>query len=111
MLHLNQESIIELVRAHGYVMIFGLTVIGSLGIPMPEETIVLVAGFCAREGVLSYPIVLLVCIVSAILGDNLGYWVGRTGGQKLLHRYGKFVGITEPKIQRFHAFFVRFGDA
>lgn len=80
----------------GYLAIFIFVLLGNLGVPVPEETVLLLAGYLVWEGRLSLPIVLAVGITSAAVGDNLGYWLGRHYGQRAVERYGAWL-IGRPK--------------
>jgi membrane protein DedA with SNARE-associated domain len=66
------------------VAIFVIVVLGNIGLPVPEETVLTIGGYLAWQGQLRFSIVVLVGIVSAIAGDNLGYWLGRRHGQRML---------------------------
>ena len=93
----------------GYAAIFLVILLGNMGIPVPEESILLVAGYLAWRGTLALPAVLLVGIVSAIVGDNLGYWLGRHGGRPLLLRYGRYVRVSDQTLHRAEQIFARYG--
>jgi membrane-associated protein len=68
----------------GYGALFGLILGESAGIPLPGETALIGAGLLAGAGHLSLPIVIGVAAGAAMLGDNVGYWVGRRGGRAAL---------------------------
>ena len=70
-----------LIDRWGYPAIFLSMVLGNLGIPIPEDGVLMTAGSLAGRGRLSLPCVLIVGIVAAMTGDNLGYWNGRRFGQ------------------------------
>ena len=74
----------------GYGILFALILIESAGAPVPGETSLIAAGILASEGHLSLPIVFAVAISAAVLGDNLGYLVGRRVGHTLLTRPGRW---------------------
>ena len=61
----------------GYLAIFLIVVLGNVGLPVPEETTLILAGYLVWRGELRFPIVLAVGITSAVGGDSLGYWIGR----------------------------------
>jgi membrane protein DedA with SNARE-associated domain len=85
--------------------------IESFGIPFPGETMLLLASFYAgNSGKLAIPIVIACAAAGAIIGDNLGYLVGRTGGRALALRYGKFVRLTPQKLDYAQQFFEKHGD-
>src|SRR4029450_8159038 len=81
----------EFVGHWGYVAIFVVVVLGNVGLPVPEETILALAGYLVWRGKLRMSLVLVVGIVSAVVGDNIGYWLGRRYGQNALPRYALLV--------------------
>ena len=71
-----------------------------MGIPFPGETMLLVAAISA--GTIHHLSLLLVIVAAAsgaIVGDNLGYWIGRQGGSRLLRRYGRSLQLAERKLK------------
>jgi membrane protein DedA with SNARE-associated domain len=89
----------ELLIAHwGYLAIFGVVILGNTGLPIPEETILLLAGYLVWEGNLRLPWVLAVGVLSAVTGDNLGYWIGRKFGRPALERYGHWLLVTPDRL-------------
>jgi len=77
----------SLVQDYGLVLLFLLVAIESAGIPLPGETALVTAGVLASRGKLDIVAVIVVAAVAAIVGDNVGYWIGRLGGRKLLERW------------------------
>jgi membrane protein DedA with SNARE-associated domain len=92
------DRVKDLAHSYGYGVIFLGIMIENAGIPIPGETITLVGGFLAGNGELQYPLVLLVAIGGAIVGDSAGYWVGRRGGIEALDSVGKFFKIPPTEI-------------
>jgi membrane protein DedA with SNARE-associated domain len=76
-----------LVHHYGLVILFLLIAMESAGIPLPGETALVAAGVLASRGDMDIVAVIVVATVAAIIGDNVGYWAGRLGGRKLLHRW------------------------
>lgn len=107
---LNVHTIESLIQYHGYSVMTLIILLGNIGIPVPEETVVLVSGFLARKGTLDYRIVYPVCVLSATVGDSIGYWIGRTGGTRLILKYGNFLGLTPQKVSKFEEFFKKHGN-
>lgn len=93
----------------GYVALAGFVFAESAGVPVPGETALLAAGLLARSGQLSLPIVIAVAAVAAILGDNLGYILGRRGGRALLLRDGRFGRHRRKAVAAGDRFFARHG--
>src|SRR5215472_11392990 len=79
-------DIAPLLEHWGYFAIFLIVVLGNVSVPVPEETALIVGGYLAWRGELQFPVVLAVGIVSAVVGDNVGYWIGRAYGRGLLDR-------------------------
>jgi len=96
-------------RHYGYLIVF-LPILGeSAGIPLPGETVLLAGGLAASKGILSLPLVILVGASAAIIGDNLGYLVGRRGGRPLLFRYGSLLRVKDRQIAILDSFFLKHG--
>lgn len=96
----------------GYLVIFlgaALECAAFLGVVVPGESLVLVAGFFAHRHVLDLDEVILVVVAGAIVGDNIGYELGRHLGRDWLLRYGRRFGLRERHLARVDAFFARHG--
>lgn len=87
----------------------GLVFAESAGLPVPGETALIAAGLLAGSGVLSLPVVIAAASVAAILGDNLGYLLGRRGGRALLVRKGRFSRHRRHAVATADRFFARHG--
>jgi membrane protein DedA with SNARE-associated domain len=96
----------QLIDAWGYAAIFLIVVLGNVGLPVPEETVLTVSGYLAWQGHLRFPVVILVAIVSAVSGDNIGYWLGRRYGQRVL---GRLMAAAPEHAERARAFILRYG--
>lgn len=92
------DTIQEIAHQYGYWAIFVGILLENTGIPMPGETITLVGGFLAGSGELTYRWVLSAAVAGAVLGDNLGYWIGYYGGWALLTRVGRLFRIKEEQM-------------
>jgi membrane protein DedA with SNARE-associated domain len=93
----------------GYGILFGLILIESAGVPVPGETSLIAAGVLASQGHLSLPVVFAVAITAAIIGDNLGYLVGRRAGNWLLTRPGRWQEQRLQFLDEGEHFFARHG--
>ncbi len=93
----------------GYPGIAAIVGLESAGLPLPGETTLLAASYLAATGHLSLPLVIGSAALGAIVGDSLGYFIGRRGGRRFLERYGKYVGITPEKLVRADGYFARHG--
>lgn len=81
----------------------------SVGIPVPGEAALIGAAFAAAHGTLSLPLVIIIASVSGIIGDNVGYVLGRRLGRPWAERHGKWVFLTPARLARVDAFFARAG--
>jgi membrane protein DedA with SNARE-associated domain len=99
----------QLIDHWGYIAIFAVVVLGNVGLPLPEETVLVLAGYMVWRGDLSLPAVLTVGIVSAVLGDNVGYWLGRRYGRAVLPRYARWVLGHPERLKTMEAFIERRG--
>lgn len=81
---INPAHLADWLTTWGYLGIFVCVFVGNLGIPVPEETVMLVAGFLAGREMLGLKEVYAVAIVSAVTGDCCGFLIGRTGGQRVI---------------------------
>src|SRR5262249_2323517 len=75
----------------GYPPVFILGGLCNGGVPVPEESVLLVAGFLVWTGQLRLDIVLVVGVISAVVGDNIGYWLGRRFGRVWLERHAHWI--------------------
>lgn len=100
------DRIIELLDPYldvpwGYVIVGLATFLENsvgAGVIVPGETLVIVGGFYSRIGHLWLPLVSLVAVVGAVLGDNLGFWIGRRFGRGFLERHGRKLLITPERL-------------
>jgi len=93
----------------GYLAIFAFVVLGNLGVPIPENSVLWIAGYFVWKGRLSLPLVLLVGIGAAVAGDNLGYWIGRRYGQPAVERHGRRLYLTPARLATMRHFVHRYG--
>ncbi|MGI8968154.1 MAG: DedA family protein [Chloroflexota bacterium] len=94
----------------GYLAVFVFVAVESSGIPFPGETMLITAAAYAGAGHLDIPFVIGCAAAGAIIGDNLGYLAGRTGGRELVQRYGRYIHLDDRKLGTAERFFARHGD-
>lgn len=104
------EQLPDLVASYGLPAIFIIILLESAGLPLPGETMLLTGAVLAGSGNgLEIWAVIATAAVAAILGDNLGFWVGRRWGLRLLLRYGRYVHLDERKLKLGQYLFLRHG--
>ena len=94
---------------YGLWAVLALVLIEDFGIPVPGETVLIAASVFAGSGRLNVFAVALVGFAAAVLGDNIGYAIGRFGGRKLVERWGRYVFLTPARLDKAEAFFNRHG--
>jgi membrane protein DedA with SNARE-associated domain len=97
------------IAAYGYPAIFVLLVFGIVGLPVPDETLLTFTGYLIFKGQLKLVPAFLAAFTGSGCGITLSYVLGRTFGIALIHRYGKYIHLTEKRIGEAHAWFERFG--
>jgi membrane protein DedA with SNARE-associated domain len=107
---LLQQELQQVVSTHGYWAIALIVGLESMGVPLPGETIlVLAAVYAATEPGLNIWFVISAATLGAIVGDNAGYWVGKKYAYGLLVRYGHHIGMSAPRIKVGQYLFRRHG--
>ena len=94
---------------YGYWAVLLLVLLEDFGIPVPGETILIAAAIFAGAGRLNVVTVGIVGFVAAVLGDNIGFAIGHFGGRALALRWGKYIFLTEERLDRAEVFFNRHG--
>ncbi len=101
--------LLDLFARYGYAVVFGGVFLENTGLPVPGETALLAGAALAHHGQLSLFWVIVTAITAAILGDNLGFFIGRRGGRRIAERHGWRIGLTRERLIQFDRFFERHG--
>jgi len=101
-------SILDVSRV-GYPLLFLMVMAESSGFLVPGETALITAGVLASQGKLEIELVIVVAAVAAIVGDNIGYVIGRKGGRWLLERPGRYYRQRQEVLRVGEPFFERHG--
>jgi membrane protein DedA with SNARE-associated domain len=100
----------QLIQAYGLWALFIVIMLECLGIPLPGETALVVASlYAGSTHNLGVMWIVLVAATAAIVGDNLGYLIGRSIGIPLILRYGRYVGLNEPRLKVGQFLFMQHG--
>jgi membrane protein DedA with SNARE-associated domain len=102
-------SIFSVTQNLGLPVLAVFVAVEALGIPLPGETAVIFAGLAAASGRLSIVAVIVVAAAAAIVGDNIGFVIGRRGGRALLERPGRFEAERRRVLEIGDPFFERHG--
>jgi undecaprenyl-diphosphatase len=106
------EFVLPKLEHWGYWVVFIMTFLETsafVGLVVPGEVTLLIAGLLAAQGLLYLPALIVVAAIGAILGDNVGYTIGRYGGVKFLNRYGRYFFFKEQYLKATEQYFLRHG--
>jgi membrane protein DedA with SNARE-associated domain len=104
------DQLPDLLTRYGYFAIAGIIMLESMGLPLPGETTLVTASiYAGTTQNMAIWLVILAAVTGAVIGDNIGYWVGEKLGYRVLLRHGARVGITERKIKLGQYLFMRHG--
>jgi membrane protein DedA with SNARE-associated domain len=102
-------ALIDVAGHVGYVALFLLIMFEASGVPLPGETALVAGGVLASQGRLEIYFVIALAAAGAIIGDNMGYLVGRRGGRRLLERPGRFEKQRRRVLETGEPFFEKHG--
>ena len=99
------------VRGYGVAAVTVILTLEALGAPVPGETLLIFSAVLAARGEMSLPALLVCAWAGSVLGDNIGYWIGRRLGRVAVTRYGSRIGITPQRFDAIEGVFARYGAA
>jgi membrane protein DedA with SNARE-associated domain len=102
-------SLAPILDRYGYLAVAGFVLLEDFGVPVPGETILIAAAVYAGAGQLNVVVVGILAVVAAVVGDNIGYALGRFGGRALVLRFGRYVFLTEKRLDAGERWFDRHG--
>ncbi len=95
--------------SYGYGALFGALLFGIVGLPIPDETLLTLSGYLAFKGHFAFIPAVITSFSGSIAGISLSYTLGRTGGYRFLHRYGRKFGITDERLDKVDKWYERIG--
>src|SRR5207253_1533567 len=98
------------VDQYGYIILFLGVMAENASLPVPGETILIIASFYSYHGNLVLGKVILLASIGCILGDNVSFYLGRRLGRPFIHHYGKYIHITPERLAYVEHFFESHGD-
>jgi membrane protein DedA with SNARE-associated domain len=104
-----EQQVLAWITHYGYLAIFSLLVLGIVGLPVPDETLLTFTGYLVYQGHLSAPLALLSGFAGSACGITISYILGRTFGLGLIHRYGRYLHITQAHVDKAHGWFEKAG--
>jgi len=103
----DMATLQEVIGRWGYVVIFTAMLLENAGLPLPGETVTLLGGYAAGSGQLNVLGVMGAAAGGAVLGDNIGYWVGRRLGWGLILKVGRWLGQSPAQLEKLRDQFLR----
>ena len=109
-LHNSLQLIEHYMLIYGYWAVFFGVMLENAGVPVPGETILLIAGYFAATGKFNLPLVMLIAATGAVIGDNIGFAIGHHYGRGLLLRVGRFFFLTPKRLEHMENYFESHGN-
>lgn len=103
-----QDQLLAVLVQYGVPALFGVITLAAVGLPLPATFLLIAAGSFVAQGDLSFWEVISFAIGAAVLGDQIGYGLGRWGGPRLLERIGRWTGGAE-RLEQARATTLRWG--
>jgi len=104
-----EQTVVRWVTDYGYFGIFALLILGILGLPVPDEWLLVISGYLAFKNVLAFIPTVVVAVIGSALGLTMSYILGRTSSGFLIRRYGHWLSIDDEKIDRAQHWFQNLG--
>src|SRR5438477_1709552 len=109
-LHNSLQLIEHYMLVYGYWAVFFGVMLENAGVPVPGETILLIAGYFASTGEFNIALVMIIAASGAVVGDNIGFAIGHHYGRGFLLRIGRFFFLTPKRLEDMERFFQRHGN-
>src|SRR6266550_1444289 len=108
--HNSLQLIEQYMLAYGYWAVFFGVMLENAGVPVPGETILLIAGYFASTGKFHLGFVMLIAATGAVIGDNIGFAIGHHFGRSFLLRIGRFFFLTPKRLEHMENYFAKHGN-
>ena len=103
------SPLVPIIAKYSYVGIFLSTGLGILGLPIPDETLLASIGFLAWQGIVYYPLALVVAFTGTSCGITIGYILGRRFGNPFLEKYSDRMRISRENLHKAEGFYKKYG--
>src|ERR687898_1027932 len=103
------DKFYPLIEDCGYLIVLFGVVLGTMGVPFPSAAILLAAGVLVQQGHLDLRGAILFGILGAIIGNQIGYWIGHKAGRPFVLKWGRYVKLTPERLERVEGLFARHG--
>src|SRR6516162_5544396 len=106
---MTEQAVVHWITSYGYVGIFFLLIGGIVGLPIPDEWLLVISGYLAFKNVLGLFPTLVIAAMGSAGGLTVRYLLSRTSGGFIIRRYGRWLSIDDQKIQRVQHWFENLG--
>jgi membrane protein DedA with SNARE-associated domain len=103
------EVVFQWVSTYGYGALFVLLMLGVVGLPIPDETLLVFCGYLISRGTLHPAWTLVTAVLGSWCGISLSYWIGRTLGLGVVHRFGRYLYVNQERLDYVHRWFEHSG--
>ena len=103
------DKFYPLLENYGYLIVFFGVVLGTMGIPFPSAAILLASGVLVQQGHLGLKGAIAFGVLGAILGNQIGYWVGYQAGRPFVLKWGRYIKLTPERLEQVERLFARHG--
>lgn len=104
-----EQSILHFISDYGYWGIMISLILGIVGLPLPDEVLMMFAGYMVQSGELSLIMTLIVSFIASLTGMSISFWIGSKFGYPLLHRFGPKLHISLERLERAEIWFQKYG--
>lgn len=104
------ESLLQWLSQWGYAGLFSLLVFGIVGLPVPDETLLVFSGYLVAQGRLNFVFTWIAAFAGALCGISTSYVIGRVAGHVVVERYGRYFHLTPARLEEVHRWFDRIGN-
>src|SRR5689334_21366232 len=98
----DMEAVFGWVATYGYGALFLLLMLGIVGLPIPDETLLVFCGYLISKGKLNATATYAAALAGSCCGITVSYFIGRTAGLGMVHRFGKYLHVNEGQLDRVH---------
>ena len=103
------DKFYPLLQNYGYLIVFFGVVLGTMGVPFPSAAILLASGVLVQQGHLGLRETIVFGVLGAIVGNQIGYWVGYQAGRPFVLKWGRHVKLTPERLEWVERLFARHG--
>src|SRR5437879_10792870 len=101
------ETVLQMVSNYGHIAIFFLLMLGIVGLPVPDETLLMFSGYLVFKGQFHFLHTIASACAGSLCGITISYIIGSTGGLYVIHKYGPRFHLIKSRLDQAHLCFER----